>query len=51
MAMALLFAGEPVAQVAFDVICTVIEAPLVKVFDVYDTPVSPAIGVAPLYHW
>ena len=43
VAMALLIAGEPVAQVAFDVICTFIEATLVKVDDVYDPPVAPAI--------
>ena len=49
--MVLLVAGEPDVQVAFDVILTVIEAPLVKVVDVYDTPVAPAIVAAPLYHW
>jgi hypothetical protein len=44
-------AGLPVEQVAFEVMRTVIEAPLVKVVDVYVTPVAPPIGVAPLYHW
>ena len=44
-------AGLPVAQVAFDVNCTLIASPFTNVFDVYVTPVCPLIGEAPLYHW
>jgi len=44
-------AGLPVAQVALEVSCTLIASPFTKVDDTYVTPVSPLIGVAPLYHW
>ncbi len=43
-------AGEPVAQVAVDVIRTDMASPFDNVVDVYVAPVSPAIGVTPLYH-
>ena len=44
-------AGLPVAQVALEVSCTLIASPFTKVDDTYVTPVSPLIGVTPLYHW
>src|SRR5512143_450692 len=45
-------AGLPVRHgVALEVIRTVMTSPLARVVVVYVTPVSPAIGAAPLCHW
>ena len=44
-------AGLPVAQVAVDVIITVIWSPLTRLDEVYVAPVSPGTVVVPLYHW
>jgi hypothetical protein len=43
-------AGLPVAQVAFDVITTVIASLLASVVDVYVTPVCPPMAIPPSIH-
>jgi hypothetical protein len=50
MVMVLDVAGLPIAQVAFDVITTVIASLLASVVDVYVTPVCPAIATPPSIH-
>jgi hypothetical protein len=49
--IALDVAGLPVAQVALDVITTVIISPFSKVDDVYVEPVAPEISAPPFFHW
>jgi hypothetical protein len=44
-------AGLPVAQVAVEVISTVITLPFSRVVDVYVASVSPGIAIPPFFHW
>jgi hypothetical protein len=44
-------AGLPVAQVAVDVITTVIISPFARVDEVYVEPVAPEIFTPPFFHW
>ena len=48
--IALLVAGLPVAQIAFEVMTTVTDCPVVRPVVVYVELLAPT-GVAPTYHW